>query len=580
MKTYLAQFGQLPSAVRRGVLRRTLAIFAAASAITAVATWDAYQAGREAARLRFDGISDKVVNAISENMEAYEQVLRGGVALFDTFGNVSRKQWAAYVNALKLSQQYPGIQGVGFAAVITRDEIGSVERTAHLEGLPDFKVRTQGQHDLLTTILYLDPMDWRNRRALGFDMYSEKVRRKAMRQAWHTGRPALSGGVTLLQETSKDVQRGVLLYLPVYTQETDPKQPEIARQVLKGFVYSPFRMNDLLSHVLARTDSYSPNIVRVEVFDGPTPEPASLLYDSAAPPAPATERDHWDYQQGRTLAVHGTTWAVRLSSLPEFERQMADDQPMMTALIGLLLGALAAALFGFVNIGKETAHFTAQQLSTEIETRKRAEQQTRVALRELAHRVKNTLTIVTAMATQTVRHSNSLSEFDSKFRSRLLGLSRVHDLLTSGRSYETDLAVLAKEVLKPYQGDNAASLVLEGPPVVLAPNTAIMLSMLFNELATNATKYGAWSVAKGSVQLVWQVEKEAPDKERTLAFYWRERGGPEVRAPDHQGFGSNVIKFSVERSLRGRAHVNYAPEGVTYEITIPWPETDDATDEG
>ncbi len=575
LKTYLAQFGQLPVDIRGSVLRRTAAIFLAACAVTAVAARESHVVEREAGRLRFNSISDKIVTAVSENMEAYEQVLRGGVSLFEAFGTVSRKQFAAYVNGLKLPTQYPGIQGVGFTAVIEKGHIPALESAVRMEGLRDFKVHPGGERELYSTILYLEPLDWRNRRALGFDMYSETVRREAMRRAWKTGRPALSGGVTLLQETSEDVQRGVLLYIPVFHEEIDTNLQSGVRRTLRGFVYSPFRMRDLLSRVLARTDSYSTNVVRVEIFDGPNPDAWALLFDSAAKSTHGVESsEEFSYIQQRSLALHGATWGIRLTSLPEFERQIASSHTLATSVIGLLLGALAAALFGIVNLGKESAHYVADQFSNEIEARKRAQQQTRVALRELAHRVKNTLTIVIAIASQTVRHSKDLSEFDGKFRARLLGLSRVHDLLTSGRSYTTHLSALAEEVLKPYQGDNDASLDLDGPSVELAPNTAIMLSMLFNELATNATKYGAWSVARGRVGLTWRIEDGVADDERSLCIVWRERDGPPVNAPNHRGFGSNVIKFSVERSLRGKAHADYAPEGVTYNITIPWHDND------
>ena len=79
--------------------------------------------------------------------------------------------------------------------------------------------------------------------------------------------------------------------------------------------------------------------------------------------------------------------------------------------------------------------------------------------------------------------------------------------------------------------------------------------------------------------LAWRLEDTGSDDERNLSIVWREREGPPVRAPNHQGFGSNVIKFSVERSLRGKAHADFAPEGVTYNITIPWRDKDAEEDE-
>ena len=101
------------------------------------------------------------------------------------------------------------------------------------------------------------------------------------------------------------------------------------------------------------------------------------------------------------------------------------------------------------------------------------------------------------------------------------------------------------------------------------PKFAANLSMLFNELATNATKYGAWSNRKGSVFLDWKLVR-SEDGGETLHLVWKERGGPLVTPPGRAGFGSSVIKFSVERSLRGKADVDYASEGITYRISIPW----------
>lgn len=579
MRNYVAQFGKLPERTKSSILLRSLAIFAVATAVTGIAAWDAWRADRETGRVRFDAIAEKVITSIEENMDAYEQVLHGGVALFDAVGNVSRKQWTAYVNGLQLSKSYPGIQGVGFAAVYDPKSVDDLERAVRMEGLQDFTVHPRQESELSTTILFLEPLDWRNRRALGYDMYSEPVRRSAMKRALETGNSAVSGGVTLLQETKEDVQRGVLLYLPLYHETIDMTAPGGVTRNLRGFVYSAFRMGDLMTRVLSRTDGYSSNIMRVELFDGPQAAPENLLADNASSKAARTDPE---YTYDKTVPIHGRTWHARMSSLPEFHRQVSSYAPWIMALAGLLLGTLASALFGFINTGKEIAHFVADQLAQEVDHRKEAEEQARVAMRELAHRVKNTLTIVTSIASQTVRHSADLSEFDGKFRERLLGLGRVHDLLTSGRSYSTDLEALAREVLKPYQGENPEALTLDGPTAKLAPNFAIMLSMLFNELATNATKYGAWSVRTGAVDLNWRLiatpvnevaapNDDVPDEaQQLLQLIWRESGGPPVKPPTRQGFGSNVIKFSVERSLRGRADADFDPAGVVYTIQIPW----------
>lgn len=568
MKTYLAQFEELPRQVRRNVIWRTLMVFAIMATLSGLGMWEARRSDQVEAHLRFEGLADKVVIAVKETMDAYEQVLRGGVGLFHAFGTVTRAQWAAYVASLKLAETYPGIQGVGFATIVKAEEIAELEESERRNGLADFTVRPAGVRELNTAILYLEPLDWRNRRALGYDMYSEPVRRKAMQRALEAREPSLSDRVTLIQETDQDVQAGVLLYLPVNQRPVAGQQVAEAERKLVGFVFSPFRMRDLMSRVLEDADDFSAKLIRVAVYNGTAMTPASLLFDSSSDPGAAAEPERAGFIQNRTLTVHGTTWHFQMSSRPLFESQVTSWMPWLIGLAGIVLGSLAAALFGIVNLGKESAHMVADKLGAEVETRKRAEAETRLALRELAHRVKNTLTIVTAISSQTVRHSRSLDDFDAKFRERLLGLSRVHDLLTSGRSYATDLAALVDVVLKPYRGEAEGNLETSGPAAPLAPNTAIMLSMLFNELATNATKYGAWSTKSGSVRVNWEL-RPGEDGD-VLGIVWRERGGPPVKPPQRRGFGSNVITFSIERSLRGKAKADYAPEGITYEISIPW----------
>ena len=577
LKHYIAQFGDLPEATRISILKRTLAVFAVFGVIAGIAVWRSHTGEQKAARLQFNSITDKAVTSLQENMGAYEQVLHGGVALFKAVGPVSRRQWETYVTGLKLSETYPGLQAVGYATVYDFAKVDELEKSVRAEGLQGFTIRPKEKGELNTAILYIEPLDWRNRRALGYDMYSSAVRRDAMKRAMETGKPALSAPVKLMQETEKGVQRGILLYLRVKGQRFDrPDSNDNNDRIsgVNGFVYSAFRMGDLMSRILSRTDEFSSNAVRIQIFDGSEADKEDLLFDSAGG-AQAVETWRPAYTEKRQVAFYGRTWHVRFSSLAEFERQSSSFLPWLTALGGAALAFIAAGLFGFVNTGKEIAHSTADKLAAQVDSRKRAQEETRIALRELSHRVKNTLTIVTSIASQTVRHSSDLEEFDSKFRERLLGLSRVHDLLTAGRTYTTSLSEMAAEVLKPYHGDNNDAVSLQGEDLELAPTIAIMLSMLFNELATNATKYGAWSDRNGSVTLAWHVEDVAPaagskTPGKQLELIWRERGGPPVKPPTRKGFGSHVIKFSIERSLGGKVDASFETAGVSYVIKIPW----------
>lgn len=264
---------------------------------------------------RFLYLANKEGNAIQARMQAYEQVLRGAAALFAASMHVSRAEWRAYIQPLELDRSLPGIQGTGYAAV---------------------QDSPSGEHELITSILYLEPLDQRNRRALNYDMYSEPVRRAAMAQARDSGKPALSGKVTLLQELDVDIQPGFLMYLPVYHNDRAHEDVSSRRSALKGFVYSPFRVNDLMNGVL----QFSGGDIELELFDG-VARAENLLYASAETSRVA--RHVTDIE----LQIAGRLWTARVRSSKSFEGAIASLQPLMilAASAGLAFALFSMLLF-------------------------------------------------------------------------------------------------------------------------------------------------------------------------------------------------------------------------------------------
>ncbi len=160
--------------------------------------------------------------AIQSKLASTSQILYGVVGLFDASAPVSRRQFTTYYESLKLSEPtLKGIQGIGFTRVLAPMQLGNDEASICGEGFAGFSVRPQGPRDLYTSITFLEPFDWRNRRAFGFAMWSDPMRRDAMKRAMALGLPSLSEPITLVQETTTDVQVGPLLYLPIYR----PKAP-------------------------------------------------------------------------------------------------------------------------------------------------------------------------------------------------------------------------------------------------------------------------------------------------------------------------------------------------------------------
>ncbi len=301
--------------------------------------------------------------AIEQRMIDYQQVLRGGLALFESAQQVDRSMWQRYIKTLELDKNYPGIQGIGYAQWILPEDRASIEQSVRDEGFPEFTIKPPGERDHYTSIIYLEPFDTRNRRAFGYDMYSEPTRRAAMDLARDSGEASISGNVKLLQETSTDIQAGFLMYLPLYSEPVT--QQEERRKALRGFVYSPFRAGDLMQGILGLG---SPEL-NFEIYDGHEKNSQTLLYDSAtlgnnehSHPHAAAHR----LQQSHTFTIANHTWTINYSSTPALELATTTSQPLMVAIggvaIDLLLFYIIISLSGLRHRANQLANERMDQL--------------------------------------------------------------------------------------------------------------------------------------------------------------------------------------------------------------------------
>jgi PAS domain S-box-containing protein len=204
-------------------------------------------------------------------------------------------------------------------------------------------------------------------------------------------------------------------------------------------------------------------------------------------------------------------------------------------------------------------------VARDIGESKRQEERRNVLIQELNHRVKNTLSILQSIAVQTLKGVDATKRQD--FLSRLMALSRCHDLLTDTAWENAELGALLTRTLAPYATEASAGRVtLEGPPVRLLPSTALSLALALHELATNAAKYGALSLPAGKVAVDWQVA-HGPDGQ-TLSMNWQERDGPPVSQPKEYGFGSRLLQGLGTQPGASVRH-EFLPGGVVCAVTLP-----------
>lgn len=204
------------------------------------------------------------------------------------------------------------------------------------------------------------------------------------------------------------------------------------------------------------------------------------------------------------------------------------------------------------------------ELSGALESeRERSENRLRLMVQELNHRVRNILSLVQSLSSNSKATATSLEGYAKALESRIIALAGAHDLLTRDDLTGVMFEEVAKLELKPHIDNESQSAFLDGPAVSLTPDAAPIVTLVIHELITNAVKYGSLSQAGGSVHLSWTPTK------RGLEIEWLEKGGPTVKEPEHEGFGRSLIENAIPYEFGGEASTNYAPAGLHAKFLLP-----------
>lgn len=300
---------------------------------TAIVWWQTTQYLEKVAFDRFSAQVTETKGEIELRMLQYEQVLRSGIAFHRSSQSVSRNEWKAFVRECEIQQWFPGIQCIGFAVPVAKENVDAFQQAIRDEGFHDFKIMPEEERSDYTAITYIEPFDWRNQRAFGYDMYSNPVRRKAMDRATQTGLPSISGKITLVQETDDEVQSGILCYLPLYKEGSDFSFLDSREDALVGWVYAAFRCKDLMAGIL---DQQS-RILNLEIYDSDTVSAQQILFDTRQPNAV----NHGELSAVVPISLSGRDWTMRVTSRPNFfsaaERFVGPCVGITGAVVSILL---------------------------------------------------------------------------------------------------------------------------------------------------------------------------------------------------------------------------------------------------
>jgi PAS domain S-box-containing protein len=341
---------------RRGWQLLPTLVLLASFGIVLLAWYNLRQNQQAAAELHFQQLSNEVLEAIRERMGNHRQVLLGAAGLFDASAEVSRQEWATYVQRLDLAENYPGVQGVGFSQIIAPEQLAAFEARVRAEGFADFRLHPAGVRERYSAVLYLEPFAGRNLAAFGFDMLAEPNRRAAMLEAARSGQTQLSGRITLIQETQGEVQAGLLMYVPIYRPGQPLDSPEQRLRALRGFVYSPYRATDLMRDILGSAELQ----LDFSLFATPQDTPEQLLFASQPRLDP---RQTPDLQ--RQLQLFGQTWTLNFYRQPGFDSGFAQGQAGLL-LLGSTISLLLFFLAGSLAQSQQQAVALAKQITAQL----------------------------------------------------------------------------------------------------------------------------------------------------------------------------------------------------------------------
>jgi PAS domain S-box-containing protein len=351
-----------------------ISVLAGTLLLTGVASFYVQRAADARDQLRFERSVQEIHDAIDGRLETYVTLLRAGTGLFAASNAVELDEFRKFVAHLELPRHYSGIQGIGFSVRLTRDQKDQLTAKMRQAGYTDFQVQPEGDRPEYHSIIYLEPLDRRNRVAIGYDMFTEPVRRAAMEQARDTGLAVASGRVTLVQEIDKEKQPGFLIYAPVYRNDLPTSTVDERRAALIGFVYAPFRATDLLHGTLAHLEYRG---IDFKVYDGAARSPENLLYDSAAQ-SNGTRRSNEHFMANTTARIAERPWSLSFTSGPDFE----SSGQLNFAFWTLLGGGLLSLLLFSITTSQTRAHVVAERALKEL---KQSEKSLRKSVAEQEH---------------------------------------------------------------------------------------------------------------------------------------------------------------------------------------------------
>ena len=291
---------------------------------------------------------------ISNRLTTYEDILRAGVGLFDSSNEVTREEWKRFVDILDIPNRYPGVIGVGYVKSVPASQVSEHERTYRDSTYPNYTIRPKTNDPVYLSVVYLEPRNPANDRAIGFNAVSEKSRVEALNRARDTGSTTITGLVTLVQDQESNGKEGFLMFVPHYINHTVQEAEADRRKNLAGFVYAPFRSKDLISEITTQMnlEGYS-----FQVYSGEQ-NSENLLYTS--PEYNNIARKSSKIETTKEIMANNQKWIIKGLVDTSIVTKSDNNRPLTILWIGTVF-SLFLALFIYMLLLNRTRKISSKE---------------------------------------------------------------------------------------------------------------------------------------------------------------------------------------------------------------------------
>jgi signal transduction histidine kinase len=266
---------------------------------------------------RFNSSVSRVQSTIENKIDLYIALLQGARGFAESTDKLDREKFSNYVKSLDLKKNYAGVQGIGFSKIVFSDERDALIKQMKEEGHSDFKIFPEGNRDIFQTITYLEPLDERNKKAIGYDMSTEQNSRQALVFARDLAAATMSAKV-VFPENDTDKQAGFVIYLPVYRGGKIPPTIQERQKNLVGYIFSPFRASDFLNVIHNETPAAE---VAVKIYDADIRSESLLAQSASIDPQSADNSGVEAFYSRNTLDLAGRRWVAEYVPLAGFAEQ-------------------------------------------------------------------------------------------------------------------------------------------------------------------------------------------------------------------------------------------------------------------